>query len=72
MGTQMLPSEEFFIYVPLLYTKGSLVAEPDSTEENTFNQTAHEDWVQIPLAERIVVYAHVCGEEEQKQAPLYS
>ena len=72
MGTQLLPSEEFFIYVPLLHAKESLVTELDSTEENTLNQTAHEDWVQIPLAERIVVYAHVCGEEEQKAAPLYS
>jgi hypothetical protein len=72
MGTHLLPSEEFFIYVPLLHTKGSLISEPDSREENALNQTAHEDWVQIPLAERIVVYAHVCGEEEQRQAPLYS
>jgi hypothetical protein len=72
MGTQLLPSEEFFIYVSLLHTKGSLVTEPDSREENALNQTAHEDWIQIPLAERVVVYAHVCGEEEQKQAPLYS
>jgi hypothetical protein len=72
MGIQLLPSEEFFIYVPLLHTKGSLIAEPDSREENALNQTSHEDWIQIPLAERIVVYAHVCGEGEQKQAPLYS
>jgi len=69
MGTQLLPSEDFFIYVPLLHTKGSLVTELDSREENALNQTAHEDWVQIPLAERVIVYAHVCGEEEQKQAP---
>jgi hypothetical protein len=66
MGTQLLPSEDFFIYVPLLHTRGSL--ELDSTEENALNQSAHEDWVQIPLAERVVVYAHVCGEEEQAHA----
>ncbi|MBA2395500.1 MAG: hypothetical protein H0V70_22445 [Ktedonobacteraceae bacterium] len=72
MGTQLLPSEEFFIYVPLLHTEGPRVSEQDSREENTLSQTAHEDWIQIPLAERVVVYAHVCGEEEQGQAPLYS
>ena len=72
MGTQLLPPEEFFIYVSLLHAKGSLVTEPNSREENELNQTSHEDWVQIPLAERVIVYAHVCGEEEQAQAPLYS
>jgi hypothetical protein len=70
MGNQLLPSEDFFIYVPLLHTKGSLASEPDSSEENTLNQSAHEDWVQIPLAERVIVYAHVCGEEEHE--PLHS
>ncbi len=55
-----------FIYVPLLHTKGSLTAESDSRDENALNRPAHEDWLKIPLAERVVVYAYVRGEEEQK------
>ncbi len=70
MCIQQLPQEEFFIYVPLLHAKGSLTAESDSRDENALNRSAHEDWVKIPLAERVVVYAHVCGEEEQ--VPLVS
>jgi len=70
MCIQQLPLEEFFIYVPLLHAKESLIVEADSRDENALNQPAHEDWVKIPLAERVVVYAHVCGEEEQK--PVYS
>lgn len=70
MGAQLLPSEDFFIYVPLLPTRGS--HELNSTEENALKQTAHEDWIQIPLAERVIVYAHVCSEEEQAHAPLHS
>ena len=66
MCTQLSFQEDFFIYVPFLHTKGFLTAEQDSREENALKQTAHEDWVQIPLAERIVVYAHMCGEEEQE------
>jgi hypothetical protein len=66
MCIQLLPQEEFFIYVPLLHTKGSLTAEPDSLDENVLNRPAHEDWVKIPLAERVVVYAHICSEEQQK------
>ena len=70
MCIQLLSQEEFFIYVPLLHAKGSLTAESDSADENALNQPVHEDWVKIPLAERVVVYAHVCGEEEQ--TPLAS
>ncbi len=70
MCTQVLPQEDFFIYVPLLHTEGSLISEPDSREENALKQTAHEDWIQIPLAERVVIYAHVCSEEVQE--PLYA
>ena len=70
MCTQLLPQEDFFIYVPFLHTTGSLTAEQDAREENTLKPPAHEDWVQIPLAERVVVYAHICGEEVQE--PLYA
>jgi hypothetical protein len=70
MCIQPLPMEEFFIYVPVLHSKGSLTAESDSNDENALNRSAYEDWVKIPLAERIVVYAHVRGEEEQ--AALFS
>ena len=70
MCIQQLPQEEFFIYVPLLHTKGSLTAESDSRDENAPDRSAHEDWVKIPLAERVVIYAHVCGEDGQK--PVYS
>jgi hypothetical protein len=66
MCIQQLPQEEFFIYVPLVHTKGSLTAESDSRDENVLTQSAHEDWLKIPLAERVVVYTHVCGEEQQK------
>jgi hypothetical protein len=70
MCIQQLPMEEFFIYVPVLHSKGSLTAESDSSDENALNRSAYEDWVKIPLAERVVVYAHVRGEEEQ--AALFS
>ena len=65
MCIQQLPQEEFFIYVPLLHTKESLTAASDSRDENVLNRSAYEDWIKISLAERFVVYAHVCGEEEQ-------
>ena len=70
MRIQQLPQEEFFIYVPLLHSEGSLTAESDSRDENALNRSAYEDWVKIPLTECIVVYAHVHGEEEQ--AALFS
>lgn len=69
MCIQLSPQEDFLIYVPFLHTKGSLTAEQDSREENVLKRPAHEDWVKIPLAERVVVYAHVCEEEQE---PLYS
>ena len=65
MCIQQLPQEEFFIYVPLLHTKESLTVASDSRDENVLNRSAYEDWIKISFAERFVVYAHVCGEEEQ-------
>jgi hypothetical protein len=68
MSKQMLPLEEFFIYVPLLHDTESLNVEPDSKEENVLNHSAHEAWVKISLAQQGVIYAHVCGED--KKEPL--
>jgi hypothetical protein len=68
MNNQLTVQDEFFIYVP--HGIESLNVEPDSEEDNTLNHSAHEAWVKIPLAKRVVVYAHVCGEEEKE--PLFS
>ncbi len=64
MSNRLLLQDEFFIYVP--HEVESLNVEPDSEEENALNQSAHEVWVKIPLARRVVVYAHVCGEDEEE------
>ena len=66
MSNQTLPhQEEFFIYVPQVHNVESLNVESDSEAENAFNRSAHEAWVKIPLAERIVVYAYIFGENEK-------
>ena len=70
MGAQALPLEEFFIYVPLLKGVESLNIDPDSGEENALSYSAHEAWVKIPLAQQLVVYAHICGEDENGVAPF--
>jgi hypothetical protein len=64
MNNQLSSQDEFFIYVP--HSVESLNVEPDFEQENTLNHSAHEAWVKIPLAQCVVVYAHVCGEEEQE------
>ncbi len=68
MSSPVLPLEEFFIYVP--HGVESLDVESDSEEENVLNHSAHEAWVKISLARQVVVYTHVCGEDETEPLPL--
>ncbi len=68
MSDQPVLQDEFFIYVP--HSVESLNVEPDCEKEKALNHSAHEAWIKIPLARRVVVYAHVCGEDEKE--PLFS
>lgn len=64
MGQQIvLPQQDFFIYIPR--PTGSLAPVMDETDQETQEAPPAlpgcEEWLEIPIAEQLVGYAHVWG-----------
>lgn len=68
MGNQVLPQQDFFMYIPELREMTQPFSKDcsDASSLKTTLPSALNNWVQIALDGQMTVYAHVWDSEEEE------